>query len=41
MKVGIIGGGLGGLACAISLAHKGYDVHLFEKTQRSVEKCVQ
>ncbi|TKI48133.1 phytoene desaturase family protein [Lysinibacillus tabacifolii] len=31
MKVSIIGGGLGGLACAISLAHKGYDVHLFEK----------
>lgn len=31
MKIGIIGGGLGGLACAISLAHKGYDVHLYEK----------
>lgn len=31
MKVSIIGGGLGGLACAISLAYKGYDVHLFEK----------
>ena len=31
MKIGIIGGGLGGLSCAISLAHKGYEVHLFEK----------
>lgn len=34
MKVGIIGGGLGGLACAISLAHKGYDVHIFEKNNK-------
>lgn len=31
MKIGIIGGGLGGLACAISLAYKGHEVHIFEK----------
>ncbi|WP_078553117.1 phytoene desaturase family protein [Bacillus alkalicellulosilyticus] len=30
-KIMIIGGGLGGLSAAITLASKGYDVHLFEK----------
>ncbi|WP_368504650.1 phytoene desaturase family protein [Alkalihalophilus sp. As8PL] len=30
-KVGIIGGGLGGLTSAMLLAHKGFDVHVFEK----------
>ena len=30
-KVGIVGGGLGGLASACTLAARGYDVTLFEK----------
>jgi diapolycopene oxygenase len=33
-KVIIIGAGLGGLSAAISLALKGYSVHLFEKNER-------
>ncbi|WP_100372550.1 phytoene desaturase family protein [Bacillus sp. FJAT-45037] len=30
-KIGIVGGGLGGLTSAILLAHAGFDVHLVEK----------
>ncbi|MGM0432839.1 MAG: phytoene desaturase family protein [Spirochaetota bacterium] len=33
-KVAVIGGGLGGLACSALLAHKGYDVSLFEQQQQ-------
>ena len=31
-RVGVIGGGLGGLAAACTLAARGYDVVLFEKS---------
>jgi len=31
MKVGIVGGGPGGLGCAMSLAHNGFDVTVFEQ----------
>lgn len=30
-KIGIVGGGPGGLSCAMLLAHKGFDVTVFEK----------
>ena len=30
-KIGIIGGGPGGLSCAMLLAHKGFDVTVLEK----------
>ena len=30
-RIGVIGGGLGGLAAACTLAARGYDVVLFEK----------
>lgn len=33
-KVAVIGGGLGGLSAAISLASEGYDVDIFEKNER-------
>ncbi|MCS7200813.1 MAG: phytoene desaturase family protein [Patescibacteria group bacterium] len=33
-KVGIIGGGLGGLAIALLLARKGFNVYLFEKNKQ-------
>lgn len=33
MKVGIIGSGIGGLAAAVRLAVKGYDVSIFEKSE--------
>lgn len=29
--IAVIGGGLGGLSCAVKLARKGYDVHLYEE----------
>lgn len=32
-RVGVIGGGLGGLSCAIRLAHEGFAVTLFEKNE--------
>lgn len=32
-KVGVIGGGIGGLCGAIRLAKQGYDVHLFERNK--------
>ncbi len=34
----VIGGGLGGLSAAISLAQKGYDVSLYEKNDHIVRK---
>ncbi|WP_305728816.1 NAD(P)-binding protein [Planococcus faecalis] len=30
-KIVIVGGGLGGLSSAVTLAHAGFDVELFEK----------
>lgn len=33
-KVAVVGGGLGGVACAYNLATKGYTVTIFEKTNR-------
>jgi len=30
-RIGVIGGGIGGLVCAARLAHAGYDVDLYEK----------
>jgi Fe-S oxidoreductase len=32
--IAIIGGGLGGLSCAVKLAGRGYEVHLYEETDR-------
>ena len=32
-RIGVIGGGLGGLAAACTLAARGYDVVLFEKNE--------
>jgi phytoene desaturase len=34
-KVAVIGAGLGGLACAVRLAHAGFEVTLFEKNERA------
>jgi phytoene dehydrogenase-like protein len=34
-KVGVIGAGLGGLSCAIRLAHAGFAVTVFEKNERA------
>lgn len=34
MKIAVIGGGLGGMAAAITLASQGVDVHLYEKSDR-------
>jgi len=30
-KVGVVGGGPGGLGCAMLLAHNGFDVSVFEQ----------
>ncbi|MGN7311371.1 phytoene desaturase family protein [Alkalicoccobacillus gibsonii] len=38
-KVIVIGGGIGGLSSAISLAAEGYDVQLFEANERLGGKC--
>ncbi|HWQ79471.1 MAG TPA: FAD-dependent oxidoreductase [Anaerovoracaceae bacterium] len=32
--IAVVGGGLGGAACALELAHKGYEVTLFEKSEK-------
>ena len=32
ISVGVIGGGVGGLACALSLLQAGFDVHVYERT---------
>lgn len=40
-KVAIIGGGLGGLSAAITLANAGMDVTVFEKIKNWAEKCAQ
>ena len=39
MKIGVIGAGLGGLSVAIRLAHKGYDVTVFEQSSTSGGKA--
>lgn len=33
-SIGVIGGGLGGLGCAVKLGRRGYNVHLYEKSGR-------
>lgn len=33
-KIGIVGGGLGGLGCAVKLSQRGYQVDLYEKESR-------
>ena len=35
MKIAVIGSGIGGLAAACRLAHKGYDVTVFEKNAQA------
>ena len=35
MKIAVIGSGIGGLAAAIRLAHKGHEVCVFEKNSQS------
>jgi salicylate hydroxylase len=32
VSVGVVGGGIGGLAAALSLLHAGFDVHVYEQT---------
>ena len=38
-KIGIIGAGVGGLATAARLSHKGYDVTVFEKLPECGGRC--
>jgi len=33
-RIAVVGGGLGGLSCAVRLVRKGYDVHLYEEKDR-------
>jgi salicylate hydroxylase len=33
MRVGIVGGGIGGLSAALSLLRAGFDVHVYEQAQ--------
>jgi salicylate hydroxylase len=33
MRVGVIGGGIGGLCTAVALAKFGFDVHVFEQAR--------
>ena len=37
MRVGIVGGGIGGLAAAVSLLRAGHDVHVYEQSPRLSE----
>ena len=37
VSVGVIGGGIGGLAAALSLLQAGFDVHVYERAQRLSE----
>src|SRR5476649_1727450 len=37
LSVGVIGGGIGGLAAALSLLREGFDVHIYEQTSAPSE----
>ena len=37
VSVGIVGGGIGGLTAALSLLHRGFDVHVYEQAPMLIE----